>query len=160
MGRFSTEIELKLHGTIIYCFRHAKLIGPDDDINSLQNYSYEICARYTKEKLRYFPNAMKTLDTFIVVSGDIFDSFIIEDEIHISEMPPVQLSLLYASVEEDAVKFSNKMKINLIDASFLELRIMKEVCSIPSKEERMNTRIGFDIEWDTVEFFYGYVTKL
>ena len=119
MGRLSTEIELKLHGIIRYCFRHAKLIGPDDDITSLQNYSYEICARYIKEQLSYFPNAIQTLDTFIVVSSDIFDGVIIEDELHISEMPLVQLSLLYNSVEEDAVKFRNKMKLNVTDASFL-----------------------------------------
>ena len=42
---------------------------------------------------------MQTLDTFILVSGDIFDSVIIEDKLHIYEMPPVQLSVLYASVE-------------------------------------------------------------
>ena len=76
MGRFSTDIELKLHGTIRYCFRHVKLIVPDDDITSLENYSYEICARYIKEQLSYFPNAMQTIYTFIVVSGDIFDSVI------------------------------------------------------------------------------------
>ena len=61
MGILSTGIELKLHGTIRDCFRYAKLIGPDDDITSLENYSYEICARYIKEQLRYFPNAMQTL---------------------------------------------------------------------------------------------------
>ena len=70
------EIKLELHGTIIDCFRHAKLIGPDDEITSLENYSYEICARYIKEQLSYFPNAMQTIYTFIVVSGDIFDSVI------------------------------------------------------------------------------------
>ena len=80
MGRLSIDIKLKLHSTIRDCFRHAKLIGPDDDITSLENYSYEICARYIKEKLRYFPDAMKTLDTFIVLSGDIFDIVIIENE--------------------------------------------------------------------------------
>ena len=76
---------------------------------------------------------MQTLDTFIVVYGDIFDIFIIEDELHIYIIPPVQISVLYDSVEEDAVKFRNKMRINIIDASFLEIRIMTELCSIQSK---------------------------
>ena len=49
--------------------------------------------------MRYFPNAMQTLDTFKVVSSDIFDSVIIDNELHISEMSPVQLSVLYDSVE-------------------------------------------------------------
>ena len=89
MGRLSTYIRLKLQGKIRYCFRHEKLIGPDDDITSLQNYSYEICARYIKEQLRYFLNAIQTLDKFIVVSCDIFNSVIIEGELHISEIPPV-----------------------------------------------------------------------
>ena len=88
---------------------------------------------------------MQILGTFIVLSGDLSNSVIIEDKLHISEMLPVKLSVLYASVEEDAVKFRNKTKINVIDASFLELGIMTEACSIPSKEELMNTRIGCDI---------------
>ena len=70
---------------------------------------------------------------------------------YISEIPPVQLSVLYSSVEEDSVKFRNKMKIKVIDASFLGLGIMTEACYIQSKEEPMNTRIGCDIEWDPVE---------
>ena len=48
MGILSTEIELKVHGTIRDCFRHVKLIGPDDDITSLENYSCEICASCIK----------------------------------------------------------------------------------------------------------------
>ena len=76
---------------------------------------------------------MQTLDTFKVVSSDIFDSVIIDNELHISEMSPVQLSVLYDYVEEYAVKFRNKMRINVIDAYFLELGIMTEECSIPSK---------------------------
>ena len=36
IGRFLTEIELKLHVTIRYFFRHVKLIEPDDDITSLE----------------------------------------------------------------------------------------------------------------------------
>ena len=45
MRIFSTEIKLKLHGTIRDCFHHAKLIGPDDDITSLEYYFDEICAK-------------------------------------------------------------------------------------------------------------------
>ena len=94
---------------------------------------------------------MQNLDTFIVVSGDIFDRFIIDNEYRIYEIPPSQLSVLYASVEEYAVKSRNKMKINVINAYFLELGMMKEECSTPSKEELTNTDIGCDIEWDPVE---------
>ena len=38
MGRFSTEIKLELHDTIRDFFRHANLIGPDDDITSLKTF--------------------------------------------------------------------------------------------------------------------------
>ena len=68
-----------------------------------------------------------------MVSGDLFDHVIIKNEWHIYEIPPVQLSVLYAYVEEDAVKFRNKMKMNVIDASFLEMGIITEACSTPSK---------------------------
>ena len=75
---------------------------------------------------------MQTRDTFIVVSGDIFGGVSIDNELYIFEMLPAQLSVVYDSVEEDTVKFRNKLKINVIDASFLELGIMIEACSIPT----------------------------
>ena len=108
MGRYSTEIDIKLHRTIKDCFKYAKLIGPGDGVMSLEEYSYELCSRYIKEQLRYFPNVMYTLDSFVVSSGDLFDSVIMNDELHISEMPPVQLSMLYASIEEDSVNHRKK----------------------------------------------------
>ena len=81
-----------------------------------------------------------------MTTGDLFDSVTIDDKLHISGMPPVQLSILYASIEEDTIKFRNKMKKNAIDTSFLELGIMTEAYSIPPKEELVNTKIGGQID--------------
>ena len=42
----------------------------------------------------FFPNDQRMNDTFIIQSGDILDSVIINNEISISEMPAVQLLAL------------------------------------------------------------------
>ena len=61
MGRYLTEIDMKLHRTIRYCFKYAKLIGPGDGVMSLEEYSYELCSRYIKEQLAKIcnPNMQK-----------------------------------------------------------------------------------------------------
>ena len=42
LGRFSTERELLLNDTLRGCFRNTKLIGKEDDPESLQNYSNQV----------------------------------------------------------------------------------------------------------------------
>jgi len=39
MGRFATEIDLTLHQSIRECFRYAKMIGPENDEDSLTSYT-------------------------------------------------------------------------------------------------------------------------
>ena len=41
----------------------------------------------------------------------------------------------------------------IIDAVFLELRSLVQICSIPSKEELMNARIDSRINWNPVQSF-------
>ena len=39
MGHFFTEIDLTLHENLRDAFQHAKLIGTEEDVESLQQYS-------------------------------------------------------------------------------------------------------------------------
>jgi len=64
LGRFSTEIDLSLHGTIRERLRYAKLIGPNNDEDSLQRYSNELCEKYIKEQVRYYPNSMNMIQSY------------------------------------------------------------------------------------------------
>ena len=153
MGRFSTEIDLTVHATIRDAFCYAKLIGSEEDKDSLHSYSHDLSVALIKEQLHYFPNSMKVLQSFIVMSGDLFDGVIIKNEMSITEMPPVQLSVLNASLEEDKVKYRNDLKKNIVDAIFLELGNMVETCNIPAKEDLYNTSIESSLDWDPVSCF-------
>ena len=45
-GRYETELDLSLHGSIIEQFWNEKLIGINDDEEYLHIYSNELCKRY------------------------------------------------------------------------------------------------------------------
>ena len=103
MGRFSTEIDLINSASIKECFRKAHLIGINNDEESLQHYSNELLLKYIKEQVRYFPNSLKIIDSFIVVAGIVLDNAIVKGEIVMTDMPPVQYSILAKSMEEEIV---------------------------------------------------------
>eukprot|EP00957_Ditylum_brightwellii_P189930 14459546-Ditylum_brightwellii.AAC.1 len=63
-------------------------------------------------------------------------------------MPPVQLSVLNASIEDDRIVYKEAIKENTIDTIFLDLGNMVETCNVPSKEELMNSTIEHCLDWD------------
>ena len=69
--------------------RYAKLIGNEDDQESLEKYSAELLKEFILQQLRYFPNSSKVLDDWIGVAGDLFDSVIMNNVIPITDIPPV-----------------------------------------------------------------------
>ena len=105
MGRFQTERQYLLKGTLRECLREAKLIGINDDEESLIYYSNKIMNLFVRKKIKFVPNGMRVIDHFIVLSGDIFDSVIIEDNIPITETTAVQLSALLLEHDEMFKRF-------------------------------------------------------
>ena len=61
-----------------YCFRREKLIGQEDDDESLERHSNELLKRYVEEKVRHFPNRLNTTDSYVVKAGIVFDNAIIK----------------------------------------------------------------------------------
>ena len=100
LGRFSTEGELVLYDTLRGCFCNYKLIGEEDDPESLQNYSNQVMNIFVNNQLMFFPNIQRMIDNFIIQAGDSLDSVIINDKITISDMPAVQLSVLLLEHDE------------------------------------------------------------
>ena len=94
LGRFSKEREILLNETQRGCFCNSKLIGEEDEPESLQSYLDQVMKYFDNNKLVLFPNGQLMIDFFIIQSGDLLDSAIINDEITISEMPEVQLLTL------------------------------------------------------------------
>ena len=91
LGIFSTEREFLLNDNLRGCFRNTKLIGEEDDPESLQNYSNQVVNIFVNNQLVFFPNGQHMMDNFIIQAGHILDSVIINNKITISEMPVVQL---------------------------------------------------------------------
>ena len=153
MGRFETEIDLMSNASIKECFRKAHLIGTNDDECSLQEYSNKVLLKYIEDQVRYFPNSMKIIDSFIVTAGIILDSAIVKGEIALTDMPPVQYSILARSLDEDIVKNRQNQIEKSIDAILLELEDLIERCNIPSKSELMNASLSNRVNWDPVTSF-------
>ena len=56
LERYKTEINLCPNEKLRELFRYDKLIGPDNDEESLERYSYELFVLFIKEWLIYFFN--------------------------------------------------------------------------------------------------------
>ena len=153
MGSYNTDIDMMMKPSLRECFRSVKLIGDSNEEEALQSYSNSLLVRYIKEQVRYFPNSMKTICEIIVMAGIVLDSVIIKDEIPISDMPPVQYSILLRSMKEDMVKQRRKCLEEVINAVYLELGNLTTQCNVPSKEQLLNATIANRLHWDPVASF-------
>ena len=77
MGQFDTEVDLLMYDSISDAFRYAKLIGQHNDSESLQRYSNKLLEKWIVSQLQFFPNALRTLATWVVVAGNLFDQVIV-----------------------------------------------------------------------------------
>ena len=121
-----------LHRNLCEAFRYAKLIGPENDEASLQEYSSQLLKRYIEEQLVYFPNSTKVLSQWIVTAGGLFDSVIIQNEIPITDMPPACQTALNNCMDEEVVKMWESMNGNLLCAALREMGLCVDGYSIPS----------------------------
>ena len=81
LGRFKTEIDLMNHPSLQDAFRYAKLIGTNEDEESLTRYSDNIFVRWIEEQLIYYSNSRQVIDPWIHSTAELFD------ESHQSEYP-------------------------------------------------------------------------
>ena len=153
MGRFTTEIDLILHPTIREALRYGKLIGSSNEPDDLQHYSNQLLYRWIDEQLQYFPNSRRVLAEWIVIAGDLLDSIIVQNELFISDMPPVQLSTLFGSNDEEIRQHVISIKKTFIEAISLELGSSYDDCNIPPKEQIINASKAFPLHWNALESF-------
>jgi predicted GIY-YIG superfamily endonuclease len=152
MGQFETEIDLKMHHSIRDSFRYAKLIGHENDEESLQRYSDELLEKWIVSQMQYFPNALRTLASWVVVAGNLFDQVIVKDELPISEMPPVQLSTLFGNNEDaikDHIKERKEVLINAIVEEIGQTTI--ERCQVPCIEQLKLATKSSPVQWNASE---------
>jgi hypothetical protein len=154
MGHFNTEIDLTLKENLRESFRCANLIGPLNDDDSLQQYSNELLKKFIKEQLQYFPNSKRVIDSWIIVAGELLDEVLVHNSIPINNMPAVQQSTLFASTEEECVKYIESTKVNVIKSAMSELKEESiQRCSIPSIESIVAAKKESPITWNAYESF-------
>ena len=154
MGRFETERKLLLNPSMKECLRYAKLIGTEDDELSLSSYSNNLLAKFIKCQMRYYPNGERTIDSWIIVAGDLFDSVIIANEIPMTQMPTVQLSALLLVKETAFENFKTQLKTDITQAALREMgEATIDCCNIPSLDDLVNASIDSPSNWDAIENF-------
>lgn len=153
MGRFETERQLLLNNSLKESFRYAKLIGPEDDIISLEHYSNKVFAKFVHCQLQFYPNGQRIIDSYIIRSGDLFDSVIVKNEIPLYEMPSVQLSALLQNRDEKYTKFLIDMKKDIINAAIRELGDLALECNVPSTDDLMRATLDEPLQWDPIANF-------
>ena len=92
MGSFETEIDLIMRSTIREALRHAKLIVPSDAPEDLQIYSNKPLCSWIEDQLQHWSNSKRFIAEWIVLSGKLFDSVIVHNDLSMSDMPLVQSS--------------------------------------------------------------------
>ena len=133
---------------LVYVRRYDRLLDM-----VLQMYSNSLLQKYIKEQIRYFPSSMKAIDSFISLSGIVFDNAIVKNEITMTDMPAVQFSVLAKSMVKEMVENRKKQLEKTIDAVMMELGNSVENCQIPSKDDLMNVTMENQLYWDPVECF-------
>ena len=153
MGRYSTEREVVLQESLRECFRVAKLIGNDESEEALERYSNELCSNFIKNQMIYYSNGQRIIDSWIIRSGDLFDSVIIDNEIPVYEMPTVQLSALLE--EQDTVQktFIFDTKKATIVAALRELGDAVELYNTPSLQELIEASLDDPLQWNAIDNF-------
>ena len=154
MGKFDTEIDLSLQGSLRDSLQYSQLIGSLHDPDALTTYSNNLMVQYFKEQVVTFPNSKYVLQSWIVQAAELFDSVIIDNELTTADLPAVQQSILFNQINEKNQAFLKDVKSKVIDAALKELGPDTiQNCQIPTKDELMASTKDNPIEWDPVENF-------
>ena len=62
-------------------FWNQKLIGINDDEESLQIYSNELCKKHINEQARFYLTSMNVLQYYIIEAGSLLDIVSVNNEI-------------------------------------------------------------------------------
>jgi predicted GIY-YIG superfamily endonuclease len=151
MGQFETEVDILMHENLRECLRYCKLIGENNDDESLKSYANNLTKRYIIEQVQYFPNSKRVIDHWIITASNLFRSIIVNDEIPVTEMPSVQLSNILSSQVEEILNYRMRVKQNIIDAAYEELGDANvHRCQIPTKQDLIESSSDNQLDWDPV----------
>ena len=85
---------------------------------------------------------------------ELFNRVIVDNDLPITDMPPILVSKLIASQENEMIENKRNIKSQLILAAFHELgEDTLERCSVPTEQGLLDTTIVPQIQWNPVESF-------
>jgi hypothetical protein len=133
-------------------FEKSKLIGVEDDDESLKLYCNELLVKYIKSKLVHYPNGYRLTGCWIIVAKQLLENVIIHDEIQITDMPPVLQSYLDNYKNEKVENMLMCLKMDMLDTTFGEMDVSVMLHSIPEKSVFLgNAGTSDDGQWDGIE---------
>ena len=153
LGHFETEADLTAHSSLREALPNANLIGPENDAESLQEYSNKLLDLYITDQLVYFPNSERVKAPWIITVGNLLDGIIVRDILPITDLPPVQQTILIQSVSDECKAYKVRKKSDMLKAAMNELESSIARCNIPSTDEFMTATIEKPLEWDPIENF-------
>ena len=148
MGKYQTELDALCNPSFRQSFINVKLIGDEIDIESLKQYSRNLTRKYIEEQVVYYPNSMSQTETYIVMAKGIFDDIIINNAIHINELPPVTMSDVRNEKSDENKRFWKDIKISQLNEIYSITNIDD---NFPTKEDILTIDRYNPMRWDPSE---------
>ena len=153
LGRYDTEIDALYHSSFRECLRAVKLIGDQNDKDSLKKYSEILTRNYIEKLLVFYPSSLNKAETFILMAKNIFDDAIIHNALSINEIPPYSMVTLRDHKTRDNVQFWKSNFKTQLQAVYLTLRNLD---GIPPKELLQTITRDNPINWDPLDTINQY----
>ena len=120
-GRFETEVDLTLHASLRECLRYAKLIGNDNDYDSLITYTNDLMYVYIMEEVIEYSYSYETIGKLIVEAYRLLFEIIVHDHMPISDMPQTSLQAINEKQAKELEEYWKSSKEELIKTAYHEL---------------------------------------
>ena len=141
------------HPSFRDCLCEVKLIGKNNDQDSLKQYVKNLTKLYIESQVVYYPNSIKKTETYIVMANGIFEDVILHNSIPIFELPPYSMNSLRDTKTVENVCFWELLIVSQLQSSRSALKHME---NIPSVEEIINVDREKPLEWSPLTTFYQF----
>ena len=150
-GKFETELDLRMQGTMRESLAAANLIGNDfDNHDALMEYSNTLIKLVITDVFSVQPVSLRRLDGFVVLARRLFNSILFDNEIPISDLPPCILTEMLNEKDEKLTAFWETKKEDQLTSIYQTLTGIENV---PGREAVMSCSKFEPVDWNPVDTF-------
>jgi hypothetical protein len=120
MGSYVTEKDALDHPNIRKCFKHVKLIGTEDDMEHRRQYAKDLCKKYIKSQVIYFPISLNKAEHIIMRAYYTLTSVIVNDSLPMFESS-FTISELADGVELQNMEYWRTNNQKLLNSVYAEI---------------------------------------